>query len=174
LRAVRKAQGHSLATVSRATNISTSFLSLVETGRSDITLGRLNRLVSFYNIHISDLLPKPTPEHPGVVRAANQTLLHRSSSEGIAIYLLAPDMDRKLMPIMVVVEPGGHTYEPTSYEGEEFIHVTEGVLSVLLGDEDLLLHPGDTVYYDSSVPHSISNPGQSACRFFATVTPPHF
>jgi mannose-6-phosphate isomerase-like protein (cupin superfamily)/DNA-binding Xre family transcriptional regulator len=173
LREIRLERKESLAEVSRATAISTSFLSLVETGRSDITLGRLMRLVQFYGIHVNDLLREAPPDPAGVVRAGQEILVH-SGTEGIDIRLLAPRGDRTLMPLLVAVQPGGHTVEATSYEGEEFVHVLEGELTMQLGEDEVLLQAGDTISYDTTTPHSISNPGRVVTRFIATSTPPHF
>src|SRR3954453_538844 len=131
------------------------------------------RLVQFYGIHVNDLLREPEQDPAPVVRAGEEILVH-SGSEGIDIRMLAPRGDRKLMPLLVTVEPGGHTVEATSYEGEEFVHVLEGVLRVRLGPEEVDLGPGDTVSYDSTIPHGISNPGDVATRFLAASTPPHF
>jgi transcriptional regulator with XRE-family HTH domain len=47
LRALRGARRLSLGDVAKGTGISASFLSLVENGRSDITIGRLTRLVDY-------------------------------------------------------------------------------------------------------------------------------
>src|SRR6185312_16438210 len=56
LKALRAARGVSLAQVEAATAISSSFLSLVEQGRSDISIGRLMRLVAYYDVDLADLL----------------------------------------------------------------------------------------------------------------------
>ena len=50
LRAARRRKSLSLSDVAAATGISPSFLSLVENGKSDITIGRLVRLVTFFAI----------------------------------------------------------------------------------------------------------------------------
>src|SRR5437870_657833 len=69
LRKVRTARNLSLSEVADATGISTSFLSLVEKDRSDITIGRLVRLIDFYGISITDLLPFAAhTDYPEVVR----------------------------------------------------------------------------------------------------------
>ena len=57
LKSVRRARRLSLAEVSEATDVSASFLSLVENDKSDIAIGRLVRLIEFYGISIADLLP---------------------------------------------------------------------------------------------------------------------
>src|SRR5438105_3725718 len=66
LKALRRQRGYSLVQVAKETGISKSFLSLVESGRSDITIGRLLRLVTFYGAHIADLLPQTEPHDPVV------------------------------------------------------------------------------------------------------------
>ena len=59
LRAARTRRGLSLAQVAEATGISRSLLSLIETGRSDITIGRLDKLSLLYDVRLSELLPEP-------------------------------------------------------------------------------------------------------------------
>ena len=69
LRQARSARSLSLADVAQATGISASFLSLVEKDKSDITIGRLVRLIDFYGISISDILPGAVSSgYPQVVR----------------------------------------------------------------------------------------------------------
>lgn len=68
LKELRIRQGHSIAEVAKATDMSKSFVSLVESGRSDITIGRLLRLVTFYGAKIDDLLPRNDTVDPVAVR----------------------------------------------------------------------------------------------------------
>ena len=58
LRALRLQRRASLVEVASATGISKSFLSLVENDRSDITIGRLLRLVNYYGADMADLFPQ--------------------------------------------------------------------------------------------------------------------
>ena len=55
-----------------------------------------------------------------------------------------------------------------SHEGQEFDYVLEGYLRIILGGNELLLAPGDSVYYDSSLPHVMYAP-EGDCRFIAVV-----
>jgi transcriptional regulator with XRE-family HTH domain len=75
LRAARQAKSLSLSEVTAATGISSSFLSLVENGKSDITIGRLVRLVTFYGIHLADLVPVAPAAEPDLVRKSEQRTL---------------------------------------------------------------------------------------------------
>jgi transcriptional regulator with XRE-family HTH domain len=174
LRAVRKERGFSLGQVAEATGVSRSFLSLVETGRSDITLGRLMRLVQFYEIRISDLLPEPPTADPRVVRVYERKRIS-SPGEGIDVFLLARDTDRLMMPIISVFEPGGENTEHNIHAGEEFVHVIEGALMIeLAGEERIILREGDSAYYEADRPHRLRNIADGTTRLLEVLSPPTF
>lgn len=157
LRSARLERKLSLAEVAEATNISTSFLSLVERGKSDITIGRLVRLVEFYGVSLVDLVPSTGDKDPEVVRTDDRRLLH-SPAEGIDVFLLGPDTQRTMMPMLVEFEPGAHLAEYGRHHGEEWVYVLEGRLSLEFQDGDpKLLEPGDGAYYISDRPHLFRN-----------------
>ena len=174
LRTLRKERELSLEQVADATGVSRSFLSLVETGRSDITLGRLMRLVQFYEIRISDLLPEPPSSDPRVVRVYERKRVS-SPNEGIDVYLLTRDTDRVMMPILTVFEPGGENTEHNVHAGEEFVHVIEGALMIeLAGEERIILREGDSAYYRADRPHLFRNIAEGTTRLIEVLTPPTF
>ena len=157
LRQARVARNLSLAEVAEATDISTSFLSLVERGRSDITIGRLVRLVHFYGISIVDLIPSEGAKSPELVRIQDRRLLH-SPAEGIDVFLLGPDTQRTMMPMLLEFEAGAHLAEYGRHEGEEWVYVLEGRLSLEFEDsEPTQLEPGDGAYYVAKRPHLFRN-----------------
>jgi quercetin dioxygenase-like cupin family protein/DNA-binding Xre family transcriptional regulator len=174
LRQVRNARSLSLADVAEATGISASFLSLVENDRSDITIGRLVRLIDFYGISITDLLPfSARPDYPEVIRPDERRSL-QSPVEGIDIYLLSADTDRQMMPLEVCFKPGARLAEPGRHAGEEWLLVLDGELRLELeGAEARVLGPGDTAYYPAERPHLLSNASETKpLRVVCVDTPP--
>lgn len=174
LRALRRRRGLSLSTVAQATSISASFLSLVENGRSDITIGRLVRLVDFYDISIVDLLPPNQPADAPVVRESERPQLH-SPAEGIDVFLLASDTRRAMMPMLLEFAPGAELAEPGRHEGEEFVYVIEGRLELELdGSETHVLGRGDSAYYAADRSHLFRNADPERPLVFVCVdTPPN-
>jgi len=157
LRALRAARRLSLGDVARETGISASFLSLVENGRSDITIGRLTRLVDYYGITITDLLPAPGTRDPDVIRADEARQLH-SPEEGTTITLLSSGTDRTMLPMMVELAPGASLAESGHHAGEEFVHVLSGRLLLEVdAAEPHELAAGDSAYYKSDRPHMFRN-----------------
>jgi transcriptional regulator with XRE-family HTH domain len=174
LRQVRNARNLSLADVAEATGISASFLSLVENSKSDITIGRLVRLIDFYGISITDLLPfAARSDYPEVIRPGERRSL-ASPAEGIDIYLLTADTDRQMMPLEVHFQPGASLAEPGRHAGEEWLLVLEGELRLVLeGAEARVLTQGDTAYYPAERPHLLSNASKtSVLRVLCVDTPP--
>src|SRR5688500_16764006 len=69
LRRLRHLRGYSLEDVARATNISISFLSVVEAGKSDIAISRLMKLVKLYEASVLEVV-EPVSDDRVVVRKA--------------------------------------------------------------------------------------------------------
>lgn len=173
LRGIRTSRRLSLAEVAEATRISPSFLSLVELGKSDITIGRLTRLAEFYKISFAELLGGDEVSDAEVVRTHEQRLIH-SPAEGIDIYLLTADTRRTMMPMLLVFEPSAELAEYGRHEGEEFVHVLEGSLVLEIeGAEPRLIETGDSAYYSAERPHLFRNANsKKPLRVICVDSPP--
>jgi quercetin dioxygenase-like cupin family protein len=174
LRALRASRSLSLGDVASATDISRSFLSLVETGKSDITIGRLTRLLDFFGVSLAELGPAAMPADPEVVRPPERRQLH-SETEGIDFYLLTPDTRREMMPMVVEFEPGARLAEHGRHRGEEFIVVLSGQLELdLEGSKPRLLQAGDAAYYSAERPHRFRNASATKrLRILCVDSPPN-
>ena len=165
LRALRLQRRASLVEVASATGISKSFLSLVENDRSDITIGRLLRLVNYYGADMADLFPQAEPQDPIIVKRGEQREV-LSPEEGIRVFLLAPNVERTMNPSLGVIEAGGASAEKASHAGEEFLHMLEGLVELSFGDADpIVLEHGDSAYFKAERPHSYRNVGEGVARF---------
>jgi transcriptional regulator with XRE-family HTH domain len=172
-RALRTARGLSLTEVAEATQISTSFLSLFETGKSDITFGRLARLVAFFGISITDLIPDPEPSQTVVVRRDARRQI-ASESEHAAIQLLTHHTRHKLLPVIVTLEPGGSTAATTTPAGGElFVLLLKGEVEILSAGEGapVRLRGGDAAYYLTDRERTFRNVGRGRAEWVAVQTP---
>ena len=173
LRELRLDRRLSLKQVAEATDISASFLSLVENGHNDITMARLMRLTRFFGVHIADLLPEDgTPAETAIVRREERPQVS-FRSEGIEVFLLAPDTNRAMSVALSVFEPGARPTEFSDHEGEEFFIVLAGtILFTIEGSEPATLREGDSAYYRSNRPHTFENVGKTEARILFAATPP--
>lgn len=173
LRALRHSRGVSLVDVAEGAGISPSFLSMVEQGKSDITISRLMRLVQWFGVSVADLVQEPNPSPVQVVRANRRRSL-RLADERISIQMLTADGHHAMMPVINVYDEGGAMTDPTRHDGEEFVHVIEGRIELTVsGSDPIVLKAGDSAYYRSDAPHSFRNVGPGVARFFGVTTPPN-
>ena len=83
---------------------------------------------------------------------------------------LAPyKKDRHMEPFLVTLEPARTEHERSTHDGQEFIYVLKGRMEVRLGDEIHVLDPGDSIYYDSTVPHLVKCHGEEPTKILAVL-----
>lgn len=101
--------------------------------------------------------------------------LQTASDAGDLAYfsLAAGRPSRHMDPFIITIDPSGETeHELVDHEGEEWLYGLEGEIEIEYGKELYVLHPGESIYYDSIVPHQVrAHEGQSA-RFLAVVYTP--
>ena len=87
--------------------------------------------------------------------------------------LSASKPDRHMEPFIIDVAPTDESaYELSSHEGEEFIYVMEGVVEVAYGKKHHVIEAGDSIYYDSIVPHHVHGYNGQAAKILAVVYTP--
>jgi transcriptional regulator with XRE-family HTH domain len=92
--------------------------------------------------------------------------------QGLRFKALAADKNgRHMEPFIVDIEPSA-AQEKSSHEGEEFIYVLSGRLSVEYGSSADVLGEGDSVYYDSIVPHRVVSADGKPVRILAVIYTP--
>jgi transcriptional regulator with XRE-family HTH domain len=154
LRALRAERGLSLSQLESATRISSSFLSLVESGKSDITISRLVRLADFFEVELSDLVEGSRTERKPleVIRDGEGSVL-TSSSEGISTRFLGHQR-WQLSPRVTDYEPGAmleiaggeQAVREILHHRELFIYIISGTFEITVHDEEpVTLSRGDAV-----------------------------
>jgi transcriptional regulator with XRE-family HTH domain len=81
--------------------------------------------------------------------------------------------DRHMEPFLVDVTPTDVIdFALSSHEGEEFIMVMEGIMEISYGKNTYILEAGDSIYYDSVVPHHVHAYEGKAAKILAVVYTP--
>jgi quercetin dioxygenase-like cupin family protein len=92
--------------------------------------------------------------------------------QGLNFKALASDKGgRHMEPFVVDIESDAEQ-EKSTHEGEEFIYVLSGALSLEYGRDTHILEEGDSVYYDSIVPHRVLSAGGRPARILAVIYAP--
>jgi DNA-binding transcriptional MerR regulator/quercetin dioxygenase-like cupin family protein len=170
-RRLRTRRGLSLARVAKATGVSIGFLSALERGQMRSSVATLRRIARFYCTNILSLF-ETAGDNPRLVRPAQRKILE--TTPDVRMELLAWG-NTVMEPHLFRVKPGGGSGESYSHEGEEFLHVLRGDFEIWLNSgEHYRLKPGDSLYFESSIPHRWKNPGRKETWLLWINTPPTF
>lgn len=156
LRAARERRGATLTGVGRATGISPSTLSRIETGRRGPTLEVVLRLAKEYGVSLDELAGT------GLAPAAGpRTSALRRSGDDKAVLPLTRYVGGLHAHKHVLPAVQGPPARPrqVSHEGWEWLCVLYGRLWLALGDQDLVLSAGDVAEFDTREPHGVANAG---------------
>ena len=173
LRAIRQLRRKTLKDVASAAGLSESFVSQLERGRTNATIATLQRLSTALGIEVSDLFTTGAPQ-PRVLRRGAREYVAWGELGRKA--LLTPKPFHSLEVVVARFEPGGSTGdEPYTHgDSEELLVVVDGDVHLQLGTEIHELAAGDSVHYQSSTPHRVSNPGSESAEVMFVISPPSY
>jgi transcriptional regulator with XRE-family HTH domain len=145
LRAMREQRQTTLAELSRASGVSVSTLSRLESGGRKPTLELLLRLARAHEIPVDELLAEKPTNDPRVqsepIRRDGLTMLPLTRRPG------------GVQAYKMIIAPGERRPEQQMHEGYEWMYVLNGRLRLLLGELDLILRPGEVAEFDTHTPH---------------------
>ncbi|MGL6297542.1 MAG: cupin domain-containing protein, partial [Methanobacteriaceae archaeon] len=97
---------------------------------------------------------------------------NKTDLKGMEFNSLAADkVDRHMEPFLIDVDSKKGDHELSSHEGEEFIYVLDGDIEIQYGQDSYNLSKGDSIYYDSIVPHHLHSNGTKA-KILAVIHTP--
>jgi transcriptional regulator with XRE-family HTH domain len=162
IRELRETKGLSLKEMADVTGFSTALLSQMENHLISPSLGTLIKISRALDVHLGYFFGEGPGEPYTIVRKDERKKISRFASKDGVKYgysyesLGFEKKDRHMEPFLVTLEPATVKSAKTStHEGEEFIFVLEGEMEVILGDHTDILYPGDSIYYDSTIPHRV-------------------
>ena len=171
IRDLREIADMSIEEICRITGIEQPEYEAYESGRADFSFSHLFNIAEALGVDISDLLTGESPKlHGYILTRKDQGLKFNRRSQYLYHHLAYNFKDKLAEPFMVTVkedEPGV-VKQVHSHEGQEFDYLIEGTLKIVLAGNELFLRPGDSVYYDSALPHAMYAV-EGDCRFIAVV-----
>ncbi len=143
-----------------------------ESGEADIPLGALYRIAHRFNVEMSALLTGHEPRlHTYALTRAGQGVSVDRRQDYKYQSLAYNFIHKKAEPFLVTVEPKpkGAPEHLNSHPGQEFNYVLEGELCIVLAGHEIVMHSGDSLFFDSGVPHGMRALGGQPALFLAVV-----
>ncbi|QNE45807.1 helix-turn-helix domain-containing protein [Glaciihabitans sp. INWT7] len=186
LKELRRKSGLSLRELARQVDVSPSFVSQIENGKSQPSVATLYAFSRRLNVTVDELFEgrlAPTaeetvPAENGLTDPASAwrpsefanriSVVHPSHrsrldmAAGVVWERLAATPETSVSFMKILYKPGASsadTEELSRHAGYEYGYVTAGQLEVRIGEEVFVLNEGESLGFDSSIPHLFRNPG---------------
>lgn len=179
IKALRQEKELTLQQVGERTGFSTALLSQIENHLISPPLGTLGKIARALDVDMGYFFGAGSNAEFTIVRHDERRPVSRVASRQGVKYgysyesLAFEQKNRHMEPFIVNLEPATrkdrHAY---SHEGEEFIFVLDGKMEVTLGDQVDILGPGDSIYFNSEIPHRVQCVEDVETRILAVIYTP--
>ena len=165
---LREVANLSLEDMANSIGINALQLALIESNEVSPTLSMLMKVSRVFGVRLGTILDGTEDNSPVVCNQSQmQPTISTSNDsaelrEHLNFYSLAKSKsDRNMEPLIIDVEYLENLDNMSNHEGEEFMYVLEGEIKIIYGTDTYTLKKGDSIYYDSIVPHIITTPSES-------------
>ena len=173
VRIVREGKGLTVKDVAQRTGLSLKYLAQIETDEVSPPLGVLIRLAKALDMKLGRFISTGEIKPFTVVRKDQRRVISRYTAAqgyGYTYESLAPDKkDRHMEPFMVTLMPFKAKKELSTHAGQEFIYILKGAMEAILENDTEVLYPGDSIYFDSTIPHLVRCHGDKETVILAVL-----
>lgn len=162
LRAARQDRGWTLDDLASRAQMSVSTLSRLESGKRQASLELLLPITRELGIRVDDLL-SPVTEDPRVRRTP---IRHEDM---IVVPLTREASDVRAFKVTYL--PGAADREARVHDGHDWVYVLSGRLRLTLGDQELVLEPGEAAEFNTQTPHRMRADGDAPAEVVSIFSP---
>ncbi|MCL2441250.1 MAG: cupin domain-containing protein [Treponema sp.] len=180
---IRKTYSISREDLSERSGVSVNLIAKIEDDGFIPDLAPLIKISRGLGVRLGTLLDDHEQLGPVICRAGDIAVSTRFKTgipegavseghHGMSFNALASDKTGRHMEPFIVTIQADAKQEKSAHEGEEFIYIMEGTLSLEYGSDKETLKTGDSVYYDSIVPHRVFSADNNPVKILAVIYTP--
>jgi transcriptional regulator with XRE-family HTH domain len=155
IKGLRLLLGISEQEAAKAVNLSVGEYLKYEKGEDDFPISILYEIADFYHVDLTEILTGVSPKLHDVCHVrAGQGLKVERYDEYDFQSLAYKYKNRKIEPLLVTLNIENNP-ELVSHNGQEFNYCLEGKMKVVIGKSEYILEPGDSLYFNSMIPHKM-------------------
>ena len=173
IREIRKEKGLTLVEIAQKTGIAQATLSRIETGTMIGTVESHAKIAEILGVGLADLYADVDTRRDQTFHQTKNTrpkVAHHDKSFQLEL-LTSESGKKKISPFLLTLQPGGKTgTEHHDRETEKFIYALEGESFANVDGKEYSLKPGETLYFQSSLPHFFRNSSGKASKLLVTLS----
>lgn len=180
IQSLRKSQSISIEELAQRSGLAVEQIERIESNTDLPSLAPLIKIARVLGVRLGTFLDDQDETGPAICRKAeakdsisfsNNAIQSRKHMEYHS--LSKSKADRHMEPFIIdVAATQDSDFVLSSHEGEEFIMILEGVMEISYGKNTYILEEGDSIYYDSIVPHHVHAFEGQAAKILAVVYTP--
>lgn len=177
---IRENEDMSVEKLAQLSDTSVEMITNIEKGALVPSLTPLLQIARALGVRLGTFLDDDPHDTPVLVKSGRSDKVIRFSGNGdqnenvtLDFHSLAANKaDRNMETFIIdVYPPKDEELKTSSHEGEEFIYVLKGDIEIIYGKEKYELSAGDSIYYDSVVPHHLHAVNDDAQILAVIYTP---
>ena len=170
LRELRQTRGWSLQELASRSGLSKTFLSRLETGDRQASIAAVLTLARIFGVSLASMFETQVASDPCLIIRANEVA---PQTAGGLTYTPLSNAERffNLQPILIVVSPKRKGNDHFHHEGEEWLYVLSGRLTLSLAGKTYDLDAGDAAHFDSRRPHRLIARGSQNAEVLLVASP---
>ena len=174
IRELREISGLTVEEMAQHTGVSVEEYIACEAGNRNLSIAFLYRCVLIFGVDMSDLLEGRSAKLRSYALTRKGEGQRIEEAHHMVGYNLAADFRNRIaLPLYMEIKyrPGAEyeDIELVTHEGQECDIVIQGQMKIQIGSKTEILRAGDTIYYDSSIPHGMTAVNGEDCAFYAIV-----
>jgi transcriptional regulator with XRE-family HTH domain len=171
LKAIRVEKNMTLEEVAKKSSLTKSFISQIELNKTSPSITSLMKVTSALEIRLTDLFREDSPVEDVLVKKEKRDSYYNKKTQLTMEMLSTRFPDQKMEPIYFYGE-GRAATDAITRVGQEFVYILKGKIKLIIDQKVYVAEEGDTLYFDSSIPHSWENPSTEAVEGIWVGTPP--
>jgi len=172
LRGLREACGFSIEEMAALAHVTPQDVELYESARHEIPVSFLRDVAHVCKVDLTVLISGSEAhlrDYTVVRKGEGLSVKRRKDYDYWS--LAARMVGRKMEPFIVRVPPKEETELTfTTHQGQEFIYMIEGSLEIWLDQKQEILKPGDSLYFNSTIPHALRGLGGVDAVFLDVIS----
>lgn len=171
VRQLRSESGWSIRALAEASGLSANTLSLIENGKISPSVSTLHRVAQALGVPITAFFEAPSPRQQ-VVFVAGHTRNRQQFAHGVCEDLAMGFTGAGLHPCVVTLQPHqGSGAELIVHTGFEFVYCLQGRITYTVDGEHYFLTPGDSLLFESYLPHRWENATDLPAQMLLVLAP---
>ena len=177
IKELREATGYSQDELAKLTGVSLEDYKILEQGETDFSFTCIYKCAKACGVEVVDILEGRSSTLTSFAITRKGEGLKIVKKKGFVYNNLAPKFKDKLAePFLVkfpyLEEEQNAPIKLSSHNGQEFDVIVKGSLKVQVGNHVDILNEGDSIFYNSLIPHGMIAVSEGGCEFHAVVLNP--